>query len=81
MRKGIIERLKEGWHDNTGAIMIIGAILFLAVLILCVIFAITVILNFETVGKGILYIALAIATIIGVSAIAKRLATEKKGVI
>jgi len=81
MKERIIERLKKGWRDNTGQVMIIGAILFLAVLIIGSIFAITVILNFETVGKGILYIALAIGTIIGVSAVAKRLVAEKKGVI
>ena len=72
MRKYIIERMKEGWRDNTGQMMIIGAILFLAVMVGGIIFAITIVMNLETIGKGILYIALAIGTIIGVSAIAKR---------
>ena len=79
MKRGIMKRIEEGMKDDSGQMMIIGAIIFLAVIIGGVIIILTILMNLETVGKGILYIAMAFGVIIGISAIAKRLLSENNG--
>lgn len=76
--KSMVEKMKGLGKDRQAiAMMTIGLILFLVVAVLCFSMMAMIILSLETIGKGLLYIAIAVGVIICTAALAKRFILEK----
>lgn len=71
--KGMIKNKK-----GIGAMMMAGFLLFIAISATCLIAMAMIISNIESIGKAVLYIGIAIAAVIGVSALAKRYTLGKE---
>ena len=73
MLRRIKEKLDKMHKDRRGQLMWIGLAIMILFVLLFFGLAWMIIMNFETLGKGFLYIALGLGVIIGVGVIAKKL--------
>jgi len=80
MLRRIKENLDRVRKDKRGQLMWIGVAIILLLAIMFFGLAWMIIANFETLGKGFLYIAIGLGVIIGVGIIAKKMLEKPLGV-
>jgi len=80
MLRRIKENLDRVRKDKRGQLMWIGVAIILLFALMFFGLAWMIIANFETLGKGFLYIAVGIAVVVGVGVIAKKMLEKPLGV-